>query len=116
MEMLLFKAYCSDMEVQSELVSSSTKKKMSMSQVPVKFVTQHAQYAVPAASILVPIDLRRIALSEIVNHLRGADRPIPFDFYVNGALLKGSLQDFLLSQGITSVYFMELDWIFRYFI
>ena len=43
------------------------------------------------APIQLPVRLTRYGLSEVVNHLLGAAPPRPFDFLLQGELLRGSL-------------------------
>jgi ribosome biogenesis protein YTM1 len=42
-----------------------------LQQVQVRFVTQQEKYVVTDAPTLVPVNLKRYGLSEIVNHLLG---------------------------------------------
>ncbi|KAJ1905296.1 ribosome biogenesis protein ytm1 [Tieghemiomyces parasiticus] len=64
-------------------------------QVQARFVTKQAKYAVPDVPILVPVNLRRYGLSEIVNHLLRLSPAVPFQFLLRGELLQSSLDDYL---------------------
>ena len=95
-------------------------------QIQVRFTTNQRQYIVTDSAILVPTNLRRYGLSEIINHLLGTgnqiiktfhqiylacivlidfitEKPIPFDFMINGEFLRCSLDEYLKSAGLSTV-------------
>ena len=47
-------------------------------------------------------DLRRYALSSLVNSLLHAQKPIPFEILINGQFLRSSIDDFLKNNGIST--------------
>ena len=58
----------------------------------VRFTTRlEPSLRVTEAPIQLPVRLTRYGLSEVVNHLLGAAPPRPFDFLLQGELLRGSL-------------------------
>ncbi|TKW35674.1 hypothetical protein SEVIR_2G390300v4 [Setaria viridis] len=85
-------------------------------QVRVRFVTKMPPpLRAPPAAIAVPADLSRMGLSEIVNSLLAAAEPDhkaqPFDFLVDGELVRLPLQQFLLAKGITAERVLELEYV-----
>jgi len=85
-------------------------------QVRVRFVTKlPPPLRVPPAAIAIPADLSRMGLSEIVNSLLAAAEPDhkaqPFDFLVDGELVRLPLQQFLLAKGISAERVLELEYV-----
>lgn len=81
------------------------------SQVQVKFVTRHPDIAVPTAPILVPSNLKRYGLSQIINHLLDTPTPVPFDFLTAGAFLRTSLDTHLQSNGLSAESVITLEYV-----
>jgi ribosome biogenesis protein YTM1 len=65
------------------------------SKVQVRFVSRHTEYVVPDTPILIPTQLRRYGLSQVINHLLDLQPPQVFDFLVEGHFLRTSLQKYL---------------------
>ncbi|EGV61198.1 ribosome biogenesis protein ytm1 [Yamadazyma tenuis] len=85
------------------------------SQVKIKFITKEDEsLAVSEAPLYVPISLKRYGLSEVVNHLLANDseseNPIPFDFLIDGKLLRTSLEDYLTKNALSSETFLTLEY------
>ena len=61
-------------------------------QVQVRFTTKlEARFRVTEAPIQLPTRLTRHGLSEVINHLLNAEKPVAFDFVTeDGSLLRGS--------------------------
>jgi ribosome biogenesis protein YTM1 len=82
-----------------------------LEQVQVRFFTKQKQYAVTDAPTLVPVSLKRYGLSEIVNHLLGtSDAPTPFEFFIQGNVLRTSLGDYLKQAGLSTEHVLELEY------
>ena len=89
-----------------------------VSQVKVNFFTndQDEGLQVSEAPVYVPVNLKRYGLSEIVNHLLNRDidnedqKPIPFDFLIEGAFLRNSLEDYLVKNGLSNEAFLHLEY------
>ncbi|KAL2938466.1 Ribosome biogenesis protein WDR12-like protein [Bienertia sinuspersici] len=84
--------------------------------VQVRFITHlEDQFKVPSNAIAVPSDLTRLGLSSIVNNLLKAVNPDwvsePFDFLINGELVRMSLEEFLLAKGISAERILEIEYI-----
>ncbi|KAJ7971063.1 Ribosome biogenesis protein WDR12-like [Quillaja saponaria] len=84
--------------------------------VQVRFITKlEAPLKVPTTSIAVPSNLTRFGLSTIVNNLLEARNPDweaePFDFLIDGELVRMSLEQFLLAKGITAEKILEIEYI-----
>ncbi|CAL4891253.1 unnamed protein product [Urochloa decumbens] len=85
-------------------------------QVRVRFTTKlPPPLRAPPAAIAVPADLSRMGLSEIVNSLLAAadtdHKAQPFDFLVDGELVRLPLQQFLLAKGISAERVLELEYV-----
>ena len=65
--------------------------------VRVRFVTSHDSFRVTDAPFVIPQKLGRYGLSEVVNHLlsSNSESAQPFDFSINGVLLRSQLKTFL---------------------
>lgn len=78
----------------------------SVRQLPIVLRTTQPTLSIPAVPYLVPTTWRRSHLSTLVNRLlhQGQDEAgsaIPFDFIVDGQLLRTSLGEWLLQKGLT---------------
>jgi len=81
-------------------------------QTQVRFTTRlEAHLRVSETPIQLPTRLTRYGLSEVVNHLLGADEARPFDFVVDGELLRGSLAKYLKKAGLTGEDILTLEYI-----
>lgn len=85
--------------------------RQSQVQVQVKFVTRRPDIAVPTAPILVPSNLKRYGLSQIINHLLDTATPIPFDFLTGGAFLRTSLDTHLQANGLSAESVITLEYV-----
>ncbi|PIM98613.1 Microtubule binding protein YTM1 (contains WD40 repeats) [Handroanthus impetiginosus] len=85
-------------------------------QVQVRFVTKlKPPYKAPPASISIPANLTRLGLSALVNNLlqaaNGDWKSEPFDFLIDGELVRMSLEEFLLAKGISAEKVLEIEYI-----
>lgn len=71
--------------------------------VPIRLTTRSVNHAIPATTYSVPLDWKRLHLSELLNKVLHLDERVPFDFLVDGQLLRSSLAQTLESKGLTSV-------------
>src|SRR5699024_8124957 len=55
--------------------------------------------------------LRRYALSTLVNNLLSNDKPIPFEFLINGTFLRTSIDEYLTANGISSETTIEIEYV-----
>ncbi|KAB1211515.1 hypothetical protein CJ030_MR6G013257 [Morella rubra] len=84
--------------------------------VQVRFFTKlKPPLKVPATSIAIPSNLTRLGLSTVVNNLLEAGNPDwelePFDFLIDGELVRMSLEKFLLAKGISAEKILEIEYI-----
>lgn len=87
-------------------------------QVKIRFFTRDKDESIHVLDnpLLAPVQLRRYGLSEIVNHLlesKNPDthhKPIPFDFLIKGTILKTSIQEYLIANGLSSEVSLELEY------
>ncbi|KAG2450685.1 hypothetical protein HYH02_004524 [Chlamydomonas schloesseri] len=81
-------------------------------QVLVKFVTKlPAHLRVPETPVAVPSDLKRYGLSQIINHLLALDPPRPFDFLIDGELVRKSLEQHLLAHNLSAESTLEVEYV-----
>ena len=71
---------------------------------------------VPRAPLAVPARLARYGLSEVVNSLlaaagKGGGRTRPFDFLIEGELLRTTLEGALLAKGLSAERVVELEYV-----
>ena len=60
-------------------------------QIPINLFTRSATHAIPQSTYLIPSTWRRFQLSELINKVLSLPQPVPFDFVVEGEVLRGSL-------------------------
>ncbi|KAG0553421.1 hypothetical protein KC19_12G010200 [Ceratodon purpureus] len=81
-------------------------------QIQVKFVTKlPPQLRVVSSAFAIPAKLGRYGLSEVVNTLLGLEKPQPFDFLIDGELLRTTVEQFLLTKGITAETTLTIEYI-----
>ncbi|KAJ2426829.1 ribosome biogenesis protein ytm1, partial [Coemansia sp. RSA 2531] len=84
---------------------------LSDAQVQIRLVAKQLKYAVPDAPIVVPQQLQRYGLSEIVNHLLGNEKPVPFDFMTDGQFLRGTISTYLKEKSLSAENILTLEYI-----
>lgn len=81
-------------------------------QVTCRFTTRLPEkLRITTTPFAVPARLTRYGLSEVVNHLLAHDKPVPFDFLINGELLHTSLEKFLLQRTLSAEAILTLEYI-----
>lgn len=86
-------------------------------QVKIKFFTSSEDESIQLSSasdqaLFVPENLKRYGLSEILNHLLqdNLSSPVPFDFLINGEILRTSLKEYLINKGLSSEILLNLEY------
>ena len=69
---------------------------------PVVFTTQ-TPYTLPAQKFMIPATWKRYHLSQLVNKALSLTSPVPFDFLVQGEILRGTLGEWCAEKGIEEV-------------
>lgn len=78
----------------------------------VRFTTKlEPRWVVSDTPLDLPTRLSRYGLSEVVNHLLGASPARPFDFLLDGELLRGSLGKALAARGLSGESTITLEYI-----
>ncbi|KAG6854544.1 ribosome biogenesis protein ytm1 [Blastosporella zonata] len=54
-------------------------------------LTTHSPYQLPSQKFMIPATWRRYQLSQLVNKALSLPKPVPFDFLVNGEILRSAL-------------------------
>lgn len=57
------------------------------------------------------LGLKRYALSTLVNNLLSNDKPIPFEFLINGSFLRTSIDEYLTANGISAETTLEIEYV-----
>ena len=86
-------------------------------QVKIKFFTKDEDENIQLnassdQALFVPETLKRYGLSEILNHLLQASlgSTVPFDFLINGEILRTSLKEYLINKGLSSEILLNLEY------
>ncbi|KAE8412477.1 ribosome biogenesis protein ytm1 [Aspergillus pseudocaelatus] len=97
----------------SEGTNSTSAAASAQRQVRVQLTSKQEDIALPenTGPILVPTGLRRYALSTLVNNLLGNDKPIPFEFLINGSFLRTSIDEYLTANGISAETTLEIEYV-----
>ena len=81
-------------------------------QITCRFVTRLPEkFRIAPTPLAVPGALTRYGLSEVVNHLLALDPPKPFDFLVDGELVRTSLRKLLLRKAISAEKTLDVEYI-----
>ncbi|KXS11944.1 WD40 repeat-like protein, partial [Gonapodya prolifera JEL478] len=72
-----------------------------------------ASLRIPSSTpiLLLPSSLGRFGLSEVINHLLSLPAPTPFDFLINGRLLRTSIKEFSEEKGLSLEAVLEVEYI-----
>ncbi|EME80329.1 uncharacterized protein MYCFIDRAFT_63461 [Pseudocercospora fijiensis CIRAD86] len=84
------------------------------SQVRVNLKARDSEIELPVesqGSIVVSTDVKRYQLSTLVNKLLGPEKPIPFEFLINGQFLRTSLDEFLTQNGISAESTLNVEYV-----
>ncbi|KAL3418207.1 WD domain-containing protein [Phlyctema vagabunda] len=84
-------------------------------QVQVHFITDSPDIELPEGKrqLLVPTNVKRYGLSQILNSesMLDTDKPIPFDFLINGTFLRTTLDEYLTANGLSSETTVNLQYV-----
>lgn len=61
--------------------------------------------------LIIVLDLRRYALSTLVNTLLQSEKPIPLEFLINGTFLRTSLEEYLTANGISAENTLTVEYV-----
>ena len=67
--------------------------------LPVRLSTRSAVYAIPPDQYMIPSHWKRFQLSQLINKVLDTAAPVPFDFVIDGEILRGGLGDWVKSKG-----------------
>eukprot|EP00250_Pteridium_aquilinum_P009214 c18520_g1_i1 orf=182-1486(+) len=80
-------------------------------QIQVRFATKlPAELRVATTPFSLPAHLTRYGLSEVINALLGLEKPQPFDFLVDGELLRTSLEQLLLTNKLSAESILRIEY------
>ncbi|KAL6716446.1 ribosome biogenesis protein ytm1 [Lecanora helva] len=83
------------------------------SQVRIQLSTRHPDISLTEnqGPIVVNTNFGRYALSTLVNTLLQSEKPIPFEFLINGTNLRTSLDEYLTANGISSETTLAVEYV-----
>lgn len=82
-------------------------------QVKITFFTKEEdeQLRILDAPLYVPVSLKRYGLSDLVNQLlENTEANVPFDFLIDGVLLRTSIEDYLTKNGLSSEAHLNVEY------
>ncbi|KAK9830819.1 hypothetical protein WJX74_008517 [Apatococcus lobatus] len=81
-------------------------------QLTCSFVTKlPTELRIPEAPLAIPAKTSRLGLSQVVNQLLALDRPRPFDFLLDGELVRQSLESLVLAHGVSTESVLNIEYI-----
>eukprot|EP00039_Didymoeca_costata_P028596 m.21650 g.21650 ORF g.21650 m.21650 type:complete len:435 (-) comp7196_c0_seq1:50-1354(-) len=80
-------------------------------EIRIKLFSNIPQFSVTDKPIAVPRRLRRVHLSQMVNHLLQLDPPKTFDFVSNGNFIRSSLGGFIDSRGLQAEEILSVEFV-----
>jgi ribosome biogenesis protein len=80
------------------------------STIQVRLVTQ-TETPILSTPIVIPTNVTRYSLSQILNHLLENPQPIPYSFLINGTYLPSSLDEYIASNGISREEILEIEYV-----
>ncbi|ORX43340.1 WD40 repeat-like protein [Hesseltinella vesiculosa] len=79
-------------------------------QVQIRLTTKQPKYSVNDAPILVPSTLKRYGLSELVNNLLDLDTHVPFEFLIDGEILRTSIAKYLAERHLSTENIVVIEY------
>jgi ribosome biogenesis protein YTM1 len=78
----------------------------------VRFFTKlNTSYSITDSPISLPVKLRRLGLSQVVNHLLGLEKPVPFDFLINNVFLRTTLKKFIQKNNLEAENTINIEYV-----
>lgn len=74
-------------------------------------LTTKTETPISSTPIVVPTDVSRYGLSQILNHLLENAQPIPYSFLVDGVYLPSTLEEHIASQGVSREQVLEIEYV-----
>lgn len=88
--------------VPSTTVSSST--------IQVRLTTR-TETPISATPIVIPTNVTRYSLSQILNHLLENPTPVPYSFLINSTYLPSTLDEYITSNGVSREEVLEIEYV-----
>ena len=89
---------------------TSTAAPASTSTIQVRLTT-HTEIPISSTPIVVPTNLTRYGLSQILNHLLENPAPIPYSFLINSVYLPSTLDEYITSHGVSREEVLEIEYV-----
>merc|ERR1711939_386009 len=80
-------------------------------QLSVRLSSKDGSYAIPSSNFFVPSSWRRFHLSELINRVLEHETPVPFDFVIDGKLLRSSLAAYCAANGVSEESIVEIEYL-----
>ena len=78
--------------------------------VQVRLVTK-TETPISPTPIVIPANVTRYSLSQILNHLLENPQPIPYSFLINSVYLPSSLDEYITESGISREEVLEIEYV-----
>jgi len=96
------------MEVAPPQPASTTPSSTSTIQVR---LTTRTETPISSTPIVIPTNVTRYSLSQILNHLLENPQPIPYSFLINGTYLPSTLDEYIASHNILREEVLEIEYV-----
>jgi len=70
-----------------------------------------SQYALPLKKYMIPSNWARYHLSQLINKVLELPTPVPFDFLINGQVLRGTLAQWCNEKGLGTEESLEIEYV-----
>jgi ribosome biogenesis protein len=80
------------------------------STVQVRLITK-TETPISSTPIVIPTNVTRYSLSQILNHLLENPQPIPYSFLINSVYLPASLDEYITENGISREEILEIEYV-----
>lgn len=88
----------------------STAPTSSTSTIQVRLTTR-TETPISSTPIVIPTNVTRYSLSQILNHLLENPTPIPYSFLINSVYLPSTLDEYITSHGISREEVLEIEYV-----
>lgn len=74
-------------------------------------LTTRTETPISSTPIVIPTNVTRYSLSQILNHLLENPIPIPYSFLINGTYLPSTLDEYIASHGVSREEILEIEYV-----
>jgi ribosome biogenesis protein len=74
-------------------------------------LTTRTETPISSTPIVIPTNVTRYSLSQILNHLLENPAPIPYSFLINSTYLPSTLDEYITSHGVSREEILEIEYV-----